>query len=107
VINNQVEVSTTPAPNATNVPVTTTIQAAFSEEIDSLTLTESTFYIDDGGGHLSGTISYADQTATLTPSAPLNHNYIYTAILSEEILCANPNWKFNGETWIFTTEARP
>jgi len=83
-------VSTSPAVDATGVPVTTVVTATFSEAMDASTITISSFTLDG----VSGTVSYdsATRTATFTPSADLAENTTYTATLSTAItdVAGNP-----------------
>lgn len=66
---------TTPAAGATGVSVGTTIQVQFSKRIDPLTVTSSTFFVNQQSVSttLAGTITVTPDglTATFTPTAPL------------------------------------
>jgi len=54
-------VSTNPANGATNVLVNTTVQVTFDKDIDTSTLTTSTFTLKDSSNNLvSGTVSHPD-----------------------------------------------
>ena len=83
--------SQTPAPNATNVAAGTAVTAAFSEAIQSSTLS---FVLKDGSNNVvSATVSYnaaTGRTATLTPTAALAGSTTYTATVSASTWRATP-----------------
>lgn len=58
--------SSTPAYNATGVPVDTTIDVTFTKRVDEATLDSSTFFLMKGMSIIPGSISYDDLTATAT-----------------------------------------
>ena len=75
--------SVTPASGATNVAVNGTVTATFSEAMNSSTLTASTFILTAAGGAaVTGTVSYSNSVATLTPSASLAYSTQYTATVT-------------------------
>jgi alpha-tubulin suppressor-like RCC1 family protein len=101
--------SKTPLADARNASLTTTIQATFSEPINSSTITGTTFVVTDTRGiAIAGTLSYdaPTQTATFTPSAPLLPTRPYTVTLAggasgpriEDLagnaMSANHTWSF-------------
>jgi len=86
--------STNPANGATNVPVTTTISATFDKDIDTSTLSTSTFTLKDSSNNpVNGTVTYdsTSKTATFTPSSNLQASTTYTATLSGTIKDTNGN----------------
>ncbi|MGC2741708.1 MAG: ice-binding family protein [Candidatus Angelobacter sp.] len=64
------------AAGATCVPLDQKISVTFDEQMDSLTINPSTFFIAGVAG--SVTYNVLSQTATLTPSAPLAANTTFT-----------------------------
>ncbi len=64
------------AAGATCVPLDQKIKVTFDEQMDSLTINPSTFFITG----VAGTVLYdvVSQTATLTPSASLAMNTVFT-----------------------------
>ena len=96
--------SETPASGATNVAVSTTATATFSEAVQagtiSFTLTPS------GGSPVAATLTYnsSNYTATLTPSAALAYNTTYTATVSGakdtagDPMAAPFSWSFTTTT---------
>ncbi len=92
--------STSPVADATGVAVDTTVSVTFSEAMDAVTITTSSFTLDS----VSGSVSYdsGTYTATFTPSANLAANTTYTATLSTAItdVAGNPLAEYS---WSFTT----
>jgi hypothetical protein len=64
------------AAGATCVPLDQKIKVTFDEQMDSLTINPSTFFITGVAGTV--TFDVVSQTATLTPSAPLAANTTFT-----------------------------
>ena len=64
-------VSITPAQNATNVPVTTTVEFEFSEAMDVTTLAGSIQVTANGLSEVAGTLSVSGNHVTFTPLDPL------------------------------------
>ena len=99
---------TSPTSGATNVPLSTTVTATFSEAMDAATLTASSFTLKIGSTPVSGTVSYSSgtYTATFTPDASLTEDTTYTASLTTAVqdvagnaLGAEYSWSFStGET---------
>jgi hypothetical protein len=104
-------VSTNPADATTGVPVNATINATFSEDMDPLTISTSTFQVTDGSGQaVPGTVSYApaSRIATFTPLSNLTANTGYSATLTNGAadLAGNPLAAgLVGNPWNFTTAA--
>ncbi len=63
----------TPASNATNIAVTTTVVATFSAAVNPLTVTSSTFQVSSTSNYdtVAGTYSVSGAVATFTPLSPL------------------------------------
>jgi hypothetical protein len=98
-------VSVSPAADKTDVAVTTTVTATFSEAMNAATITTSSFTLDG----VSGSVSYdsVSYTATFTPSADLSYDTTYTATLSTVITDAAGNPLASAYSWSFTTTSAP
>jgi hypothetical protein len=97
-------IAQTPAPDANGVSIQIDPTAAFSEPIQSSTLTFA--LTDAAGATVPATVTYdpSTQTATLTPTAPLRPDATYTAAVSgAQDLAGNT---MTPVSWSFTTEKR-
>ena len=97
--------SVTPANNATNVAVNTGLTVNFSEAMDPLTITSSTFTVNQGTTSVAGTVTYSGATATFTPSSALTGSAVYTATITTGVKDAAGNALASNYTWSFTTAA--
>jgi len=97
--------STSPAADATDVAVDTTVSVTFSEAMDESTITTGSFILVADSTPVSGSVSYdsGTYTATFTPSADLAENTTCTATLSTAITDAAGNPLAAGYSWSFTT----
>ncbi len=96
-----------PGNEATNVPITTTVTATFSEAMDDSTINTTTFTLVNGGSSVSGTVTYTDTTATFIPSGNLTHSTTYTATITTGIKDLAGNAMAANYTWTFTTGEEP
>jgi hypothetical protein len=96
-----------PGIGATDVSVTSTITATFSELMDSSTINTTTFTLVDGGSPVSGAVTYAGTTATFTPSGNLNYLTSYTATVTTGVKDLAGNAMTADYTWTFTTGMAP
>lgn len=100
-------VSTDPANLATNVALDKVLSVQFSEAMDPLSLTTSTFTLTDGTTPVTGTVSYAGTTATFTPTAALVANTTYTATITQGATSASGTPIGATYAWSFETAAAP
>jgi len=64
--------SVIPTENASNIPIQVSIEAEFSETIDSSTLNQDTFSVTNSNGEkIEGIITFSEKKAIFTPSSPL------------------------------------
>jgi hypothetical protein len=101
-------VSTAPANAATNIPLNQAVSATFSEAMNPLTISTSTFtLVGPGLASITGTVSYDPISfiATFTPIAPLVASITYTAtIIGATDLTGNPLGTTGAANpWTFTT----
>ena len=75
-------ISTDPANNAVAVVLNKVVAATFSETMDPLTITGTTFTLKQGINAVAGTVSYTGTTASFTPSSPLSANTVYTGTIT-------------------------
>jgi uncharacterized protein (TIGR03437 family) len=97
--------STVPASTATNVPVGNALAATFSETLNPLTVSTTTFLLKQGGTAVAGTVNYSGITATFTPSANLAPNLPYTATITTGVQDLSGNSMAANYVWTFTTGA--
>ena len=99
---------TTPVDGATDISTTTTVSATFSEAIDPATLDSSSFYVRYGaiGAFFFGTISYVNETATLTPVG-LPYDSLLTATVTTDVKDLAGNAFVSDYSWSFTTVDAP
>lgn len=95
-----------PGIGATNVPVTSTLTATFSEAIDNSTINTSTFTLKDSDNNsISGTVAYTGTTATFTPLSSLSYSTTYTAMITTGVKDLAGNAMAADYLWSFTTIA--
>ena len=92
-----------PANNATGVATNKTVTALFSVPMDPLTLTGSTFTLNQGGAAVSGVVSYTGTTASFNPIADLLPGTDYTATITTGAKNVAGVPVEANYTWSFTT----
>ena len=103
----------TPATDATNININTSISATFSENINPSTVSASTFVLKDGSGNIiPGTVNYSvgTRSATILISSPLDYSTTYTATVSggsSGIKDLSGNAMVSDYSWSFTTAPVP
>ncbi len=93
-------VTTSPANGSTSVPRTTPISITFSEPIDSASVTNAAFALDNG---VTGTITVSGAVATLTPTPALPALTTITGTVSTGIRDLAGNALAAPVTFQFTT----
>ncbi len=92
-----------PISNATDVSRNKGVSFTFNEEMDPLTINALTFTLKQGTTSVPGTVSYAEKTATFTPSGSLDAGTIYTATVSKGAKTLTGNSLDSDAVWSFTT----
>ncbi len=94
-----------PADLATNVAVSSAVNATFSEAMDGLTLNTASFTV----GGVTGTVAYnaASKIATFTPNSSLAAGTTYTATVTTAAKDLAGNPLAANKVWTFTTAATP
>jgi len=96
-------ISTDPADNATDVVLNKKITVTFDQPMDPLTLTTSTFTINQGTTPVTGTVSYTDTTASFKPSSALTSNTLYTGTITTGARNVPGTTMAHNYVWTFTT----
>jgi len=97
--------SLNPADLATGVSVSKPIAATFSEAMDPLTVSTSTFTLRKGTQAVTGTVNYSGVTAVFTPTRDLAANTTYGATISTGAKDLAGNVLASNRVWSFTTAA--
>ena len=97
--------SATPANNATNVALNSTVNADFSEAMNAASVSTETFTLQHGSTPVSGTVTYAGITATFTPASNLAAGTLYTATITTGARDLAGNTLAANYVWTFTTGA--
>ena len=94
--------TTSPLNSASGIALTSIVSAQFNEPIKSSTLTNASFYLDNG---VVGAITYdvATNTVTLVPSERLACNTLHTATLTTAVTDLAGNGLPSNVVWSFTT----
>ena len=103
-------ISTAPLDGASDVNQQPAVSATFSEAIDPVTVTATTFLLQAGSNPpVSGIVSYNanTQTAELIPSTLLSASTLYTATMLTDIKDLAGNALAAPYTWTFTTGTLP
>ena len=104
-------VSVSPIDGGSNVPVTQAVTVAFSEAMDSATISASTLTlrVASSGAFVAGNVSYnpATMTATLTPSAALAFDTGYTVTVTTDAKDVAGNGLSGAFASSFTTATAP
>jgi hypothetical protein len=99
--------STTPTHDATNVGLNTTMVATFSEAMDPLSITASTFTLMHGTTTVTGEVNYTGLTALFVPARRLALDTVYTATIMAAVTDVAGNAMGANYTWSFTTGSTP
>ena len=101
-------VSTVPANLATAVPVNTIVSATFSGPMNPATINGSTFKVTGPGiTPVAGTVTYAGNTATFTPTAILANSTLFTATITTGAKDPTGASLAANFVWTFTTAPPP
>src|SRR6185369_7309321 len=97
--------ATVPVNTATGVAISGKLTAAFSEAMDPLTITTTSFTLKQGVTPIAGTVSYVGVTATFTPAGDLAPLTVYTATITTAAKDLAGNALAANFVWSFTTGA--
>ncbi len=96
---------TDPADGDTAVPINATVIASFGEDLDSTTVTATTFILQQGAVPVEGVVSYADGVVIFSPASNLAANTVYTAEIEPGVTDQAGNELTTPIIWTFTTGA--
>ena len=99
--------STIPTDGTPGVPLNQIISATFNEEMNPLTINESSFIVTVAGVPVSGTVTYSGKTATFTPANRLAVNTLYTGTITTMVKDVDGNALQTNYVWTFTTDINP
>ena len=98
---------TSPVDGASGVPLSQIVTATFNEEMNPLTINQSTFTVSAAGTPIAGTVTYSGKTATFTPASRLVVNTLYTGRITTEVKDVDGNAVQTDYVWTFTTGLNP
>jgi hypothetical protein len=96
-------ISIDPVKDATGVFLNKVITATFSVPMDPLTLTNTTFTVNQGITAIAGTVSYTGTTAYFKPSVALTPSTIYTVTITSGAKSVPGITLVSSYVWSFTT----
>lgn len=99
---------TSPADDATDVAITTSVDATFSEAMDTDSINNTSFTLTaPGNTEVAGDVSYsaADTTATFVPTSDLVSATTYTAVVTSDVRDETGQNLAGKHMWSFTTAA--
>ncbi len=99
--------STIPATNALNVSVDSEISMAFSTEINTSTLTESSITVSTTSGNIAGSVVCVGSSISFIPTSQLRYSKVYTVTVNTELKDISGCGLENNYSWSFTTESGP
>jgi len=98
-------ISTDPDNNATGVALDKVIRATFSEAMNPLTATTTSFTLKAGTTAVAGAVSYSGTTASFKPADDLSANTTYTATITTATKNVAGISIAGDYVWTFTTTA--
>ncbi|MDX1415485.1 MAG: Calx-beta domain-containing protein [Candidatus Promineifilaceae bacterium] len=108
--------ATEPLRGMIDAPLTGTVKAVFSKDMNAATINGSNFIVNGPGGQINGSVTYnaALKAGIFTPDQPLIPNSMYTVELTSDIRDSSGQRLNEGietgnirESWQFTTEGPP
>jgi uncharacterized repeat protein (TIGR02543 family) len=92
---------------ATGVALKKVVRATFSEAMDPLTITATSFTLKNGVTPVAGAVTYAGAIASFTPSADLLPGTVYTATITTGAKSVPGIPLASNFVWTFTTAVVP
>ena len=97
--------STVPGNATTGAAVNSAMSATFSEAMDPLTITTTTFTLTQNGTSVPGTVTYSGVTAVFRPASNLTVGTVYNATITTGVKDLAGNALVVNKMWTFTTGA--
>jgi hypothetical protein len=94
---------TDPLNGAIGVALSKSVKATFSKAMDPLTITTTTFTLEQGTTPVPGTVTYVGMVATFTPLSDLTVNTTYTATITTGVKDIDGNALVSNKVWSFAT----
>jgi hypothetical protein len=98
---------TAPLSVATNVALNAAVSVTFSEAMDPLTITSTSFTLLQGTTAVAGTVTYAGVVAVFTPTNALEAGLTYTAKVTVDAKNLAGTALAEAKEWSFTTNVAP
>jgi hypothetical protein len=99
--------TTSPGRFAKNVAVNSSIAVTFTQDINSATVTTTSFYLRDTANNLvEGTILCGQKSATFSPLGPLSYQTTYIATVTKSVAASNGAMGTSDYSWQFSTAAQ-
>ncbi len=98
---------TSPVNGAPAAPVSQNVSAAFSEPMDSATITTATFTLKQGKTPVAGRVTSSASNAIFTPARNLEKGKVYTATVTTGARDLAGNALKHAYVWNFTAFAEP
>ncbi len=92
--------ATSPGDGDSNVALDALVTVTFNEDVDPLTITGSSFYLN---GSMPGTITYGSRNAALNPDSNFQYGGTYTATVTTAVTDVAGNRMDSNYVWSFTT----
>lgn len=99
--------STAPADLEKSILTDGNISVVFSEAMDALSITATTFSVNDGSANIDGVVTCLDKVATFNPATDLARNKTYTATITTGALDLAGNALATSVSWSFVTPLGP
>ena len=95
--------ATSPSNGETSVPLNKVISVTFNKEMNSATITQTSFTVSLGATPIAGTISYSGNTAFFTPTSNLEANKTYVGKITTFAKDLKGNALQKDYIWSFST----
>lgn len=95
--------SADPTNNASGIARNKKISVLFNQAVNPTTVNSSTFTLKKGTISIAGSIAYANNIATYSPSSVLESNTTYTIMITTGVTAVSGSQLASNNSWNFTT----